>query len=270
MGKWYRLEAGSDLTAAGRAQRSEPKASEDEFALVHSAMFPIWKLPQLVTRPWRLCRELDDYDDVECAAFARSVQSARLLGLVLAVPIVIVGGAGLAIATGGVMPNVPMEETTPAERALYAVVIVAIFVFTLSAALLPYLLIVRWELKRQIERVVCPSCRYSLLGLPVEAGAATCPECGEHFKLTDYGFRPEDLLTGARKRARRADAPSTKRWTRVLNICFCIWVIACLAYWIAIGGGALASAGFGTLVWIVAHAYHHEWFSRATKLPDEK
>ncbi len=36
---------------------------------------------------------------------------------------------------------------------------------------------------------LCPQCRYSLVGLPVRAGAVVCPECGRRSSLADLAHR---------------------------------------------------------------------------------
>ena len=59
-------------------------------------MFAPWRLPVLASRPWRLCRELDDFPDDECKVFAAAVAGARAGALALAFLIAIaVGIAGV-------------------------------------------------------------------------------------------------------------------------------------------------------------------------------
>lgn len=46
----------------------------------------------------------------------------------------------------------------------------------------------------RIKTARCPQCHFSLLGLPVAAGAARCPECGFNVVLSQHNLTPEDLL----------------------------------------------------------------------------
>ncbi|MCH7791072.1 MAG: hypothetical protein IID31_02180 [Planctomycetes bacterium] len=52
----------------------------------------------------------------------------------------------------------------------------------------------RWMIRKVLNRAVCPSCEYSLLGLRVENDGVVCPECGASLSLTTMGLTPEDLI----------------------------------------------------------------------------
>lgn len=52
----------------------------------------------------------------------------------------------------------------------------------------------RWAIRQGLLDTRCPACTYSMLGLTVEDGHVTCPECGLRTSLAERGLSPELLM----------------------------------------------------------------------------
>jgi ribosomal protein S27AE len=79
-----------------------------------------------------------------------------------------------------------------------AMVVVLNVVFMVLALCIGMLLVRdRWlirTIRLRVRQASCPGCGYSLLGLAVELGVVTCPECAAPFFLADHGMTPEDII----------------------------------------------------------------------------
>jgi hypothetical protein len=171
-------------------------------------IFQFWRLPTLVARPWRLVRELDAFDDARCEAFVRDVLWVRRTGLLAAFPIALIVGMTLTVWASEIAYDHPKAAWASRDEAvgrLTGVLFgVAMICITVSAAFTPYMLLLRWGLGRQIARAGCPSCGYTMLGLPLLTpdddydphSRVKCPECGTIIVLEHHGLRPEDVMTG--------------------------------------------------------------------------
>lgn len=113
--------------------------------------------------------------------------TAAALGVSATAPTAPPVGAGAA-ATPGLPPSL---------RA--ALVVVTLGVFGLTWVVVRRFMVLR-TVRRMLNRVACPFCGFSLVGLRPSGAYVTCPECGERFDLYAHGLSREDLLTEAEKR----------------------------------------------------------------------
>src|SRR5258708_3653700 len=134
-------------------------------------MFRFWKLPILVARPWRLAPELDGFDDRVCEIFCEDLLWVRRVGLVLAVAIAIVVGAGLtaAVSAAGLAiedhfrRSTITSSDTVSGRVIGLAAACFVIMVTVSVAFTPYCMLLRRAIHRHLSRVACPVCRYSLV-----------------------------------------------------------------------------------------------------------
>lgn len=80
----------------------------------------------------------------------------------------------------------------------------ALVVWMVTGLLVRRALIVR-SIRNMVNRVACPYCRFSLVGLQVEGVSLAspqvrCPECGGLVDLFENGLVPADLLTEEQRR----------------------------------------------------------------------
>lgn len=185
-----------------------------------SILFAPLRIFTLTTNPCRLCPELDGYTDAECLRFASDMRGVRVGGLVIAVVLVLFVGApvlvGVRELVQALMPRRSAwadEETWQGRFAvlLPGAIMIALIVW---AAMLPYCLMLRFEIRKVFRGFVCRKCSYSLAGLPIDKGAIRCPECATRFVLADNGF-PEVDPEGHRPEPRsprphvRSNGPTT-------------------------------------------------------------
>ncbi len=216
-----------------------------------SMIFRSWRLGMVATRPWRLIPELDSFPDSECRGLVEGITGWRSLSLFVSFLIVAPVGITLTLLMSWLGEMVlPASVTndpsaTTLGRMVYTLVALFVFCVTLSAALTPYCLILRWAIGRRVGRVTCPTCRYFLLGLPVTSGRVVCPECGLSIKLADHGLRAEDIAVGERRRD-VPDQASTATTSNKLSVVARFSRVATLA--------ALGIAGAAYLVWVITGA----------------
>lgn len=240
----------------------------------NARVFHFWKLPLLVACPWRLVPELDGFDDRHCEAFARRVVGVRAAGLLLALPIALVVGMSITMLGSVVADRLP-DRVTSREvipgRGLAIVFGVAMIAVTVTIALTPYCVLIRSALRRHIARAACPSCGYSLMGLPLLARVAygpsaesaeteddqvICPECGMVISLTSFGLGRDDIIAGALLPSphRTPISASIRRrllMARVAGACVVIlalgWVVTGWDGWVTaiVPVGAVLAGGLG-------------------------
>lgn len=133
-----------------------------------------------------------------------------------------VGGLAAALAWGAVGGYVAylMIKANPAANgkadprmvrvAATLVVGGAVVVWMVVGLLVRRSLIIR-SIRNMVNRVACPYCRFSLIGLQVEGVSLTspqvrCPECGALVDLFENGLVPADLLTEEQRRRPLAGA----------------------------------------------------------------
>lgn len=102
-----------------------------------------------------------------------------------------------AAAFGGPAPVVAGPTVPPALRTTLWGLALIVFIF---AWLLTRRALVLRTVRRLINRVACPSCEFSLLGLKPQGAYVTCPECGGRVNLYEHGLKPEDLTLEHEKR----------------------------------------------------------------------
>jgi DNA-directed RNA polymerase subunit RPC12/RpoP len=212
-------------------------------------LFKVWQLPRLIAKPWRLAPELDDFDDDRCAAFIRDLRSVRTAGLFLALPIAMMLGLFLTGAASEVADAFPRASWATQETVLGRFVGVTfsagMIAIVVSIAFTPYVALLRRALRRLIDRVRCPSCSYSLLGLPLvdsisasQGHAVRCPECGDLVNLAVHGLTPADVLAGVARTASTSHDKGTPLDRLSLAACAAwfiplpVWVITGQPGWI--------------------------------------
>lgn len=148
--------------------------------------------PRLPTRHiYRAFPELDTYSDEQCQRFMRASRGGHvrtIIHILIILAITIAGFVGGSLFLfwfiNSTTQNVPiMNLGKPAplwQSILYVVLIIATVAFGPICGFLArdFLVIdrIRWILR---SRGLCPTCRYSLVGLAVDAEARVlCPECG--------------------------------------------------------------------------------------------
>ena len=152
-----------------------------------------------VSKIYRAFPELDRFDNDECEKYIERAKARNRLrtsggGAVAGVVFVLFAGAAmwLMILLSMHLPRGPRTEfwnlaLIGAEFGLM-MLLGCVFSFLTRDYFLRRLL--RWEL----QRAKCPNCNYSMLGLPIEDGKMTCPECGEVRDVEAMGLMPQDLL----------------------------------------------------------------------------
>ncbi len=166
-----------------------------------------------VSKIYRAFPELDQFTDSECEMYVERARSRRLQsGSLMAF-----GAAGAGIATLVVMGFITLTVVIPLGRGLGMRGSVehdmewgalAVGVHIVAAFMVGYMVRDAWlrkAIRGCIDAARCPSCDYSLLGLPVVHGAVKCPECGSALDLAASGLMPEDMLS------RMPSAPPTTR-----------------------------------------------------------
>lgn len=220
----------------------------------------VWphRLAQVVTRPWRLDPELDRFSDEQCRPLAAVVGPLRVAGLLIAGLIAVFLGAPSLIAWTSLVERVSDatrigfdDRATACGRGAFAFSLLVLVPTVASIAMSPYIQIVARALRRELDRVRCPSCRYLLMGLPVEQGTLQCPECGQIHALATMGITPDDVRTGSIARALSPSRPP--RRFGLMHAAILVAAIALIG-WVITGFSWLGTAVFIALYGIVMPA----------------
>ena len=152
-----------------------------------------------VSKVYRGFSELDRFSDEKCAAYVRTAEQANAIGrlavqglvFIMFLPGSCLGGVSLLLV-GQLLFGGPDEpDWTPLAR-------LPLMMLGVAAPCIGALMVrdawLRRMIQRQLERCVCPSCRYSLLGLRPVDGSVVCPECGAKHELASMGLEPADIL----------------------------------------------------------------------------
>ncbi len=101
------------------------------------------------------------------------------------------GGAALAPFGG------PARGLSDPARVALVFGVMAVFI---AAWTLARRTMIHRTIRRLVNRVACPACEFSIVGLRPRGAFVTCPECGHCFDLYAHGLSPDDLKTEAEKR----------------------------------------------------------------------
>lgn len=147
-------------------------------------------------RIYRAFPELDPFTDEECERYMRyAYRQARFR--IGCIPIIAFALALIAWGTITGLIVVAIERTGmrpgPPELVFLLMVVSQFGVPAILALIVRDKVLFR-VLHDRIRTARCPQCEFSLLGLPVVAGAARCPECGLNVILSQHNLTPEDLL----------------------------------------------------------------------------
>lgn len=144
------------------------------------------------TRIYRAFPELDRYSDEHCRRFVRAARGGWLRRGLVVGALWVEAMAGLALSIAALIWAYGSTDRLPLDFDLRPVRAGVFAGLLLVAAALPLLLtyLTRdWLLRRRVRYVLrtrgtCPSCRYSLVGMPVRAdNLVICPECGMETKV---------------------------------------------------------------------------------------
>ena len=154
------------------------------------------------SRIYRGFPELDKFSDEECCAYiarARAKHKPSLrVAMACAVPVstavsLIVLTLMIA-AAGWVRAMQPSTLRNKLEVAFDLATPIVVIPVGAVIILLMYDFWLRWAIRKDLIRAVCPRCGYSLLGLNVVDASVVCPECGDAIRLTNIGLTPADVL----------------------------------------------------------------------------
>lgn len=163
-----------------------------------------------MSKVYRAFPELDPFSDAECGAYVRHVRRRNWIGVIV-VPLLALVMTFLLAVFGSIVFGALAMPWGNIDSALGAALSIAMVIVPMVLPLVVMWLVrdrmLRRGLRRQIATAACVSCGYSLLGLPVQAGEVTCPECGHQHDLQRHGLRPEDLIARAQREPAEAPAP---------------------------------------------------------------
>ena len=155
-----------------------------------------------LAKVYRAFPELDRFDDPTCERFVDAAERAagwrashgvRLFALVVGMLVGFAVVALFVLAFGEATRHGSLAARLPDWLAFTAVVVVAPLVGAVAGFKIRDIWL-RAAIRRQIADTRCPKCRYSLLGLKLDSGTVTCPECGARHSLAAMGKTPADLL----------------------------------------------------------------------------
>ncbi len=159
-----------------------------------------------ISQVYRAFPELDRFSDQQCKAFIARARKSISYGAVArwTTGAVI---ASLALCCIVQVPLVAVVDrfaliVTGKRDAFLEAAAVSVFMWVGAPALAGLIVrdvVFRRRLReviwRNLERIRCPHCRYSLLGQRVSEGhVIRCPECGGHTTLADLGLASEQEL----------------------------------------------------------------------------
>jgi hypothetical protein len=155
-----------------------------------------------LNKVYRAFPELDAFSDAECERFveraAKDYAGSRAAAHFIGVCVIVAGLVGIGILESVFWDGIGQDWSVLKRGDIAAVVVILNAVFMVLALCIGMLLVRdRWlirTIRLKVRQASCPGCGYSLLGLMVELGVVTCPECAAPFFLTDHGMTPEDII----------------------------------------------------------------------------
>ncbi len=214
-----------------------------------------WSAVRILTRRiYRAFPELDGYSDEQCARFLRAARRGFWRQVFYAIVVFLV--FAVILGMGARLAAYLTEHFGTSQRlrglpdAWFGVLNVLVCVPFVAAAPVAAFLARDLLLRRRVRRVLrrdglCPMCRYSLVGLPLDAGdGVVCPECGLRTQvdrslgelvLDEQGrahYQPGPELLGP---VRRLLTPRRKRWLKRVGVGVALLVFV---------GGPLAFGGY--------------------------
>ncbi len=215
-----------------------------------------WRLPDLLSRPWRLVRELDHIEDARCRRLLEVVRNTRGVALLACAGVAIVVAplcnAALTFFIDGMGRTDQIENAW--ERAALVVGRIVLIGTTLTVAFIPYAVLVRRAMLRHLERARCPRCAYGLIGLRFDGGRTICPECGERIVLEALGLTEADVLAEERDAAAPASAVTARSGLeRAGRWCLAAAGGAMLlgaVVWVVTDKGGMLAAGVFVMMWV--------------------
>ncbi len=159
-----------------------------------------------LSKIYRAFPEFDPFPDDECERYLRyAYRRARLR--IGCIPVLVFAATLVMCATIFILTVVALGRAgvRPSEPGVvFLLAIIGIVAVPSMIALITRDRILFRVLHDRIKNARCPGCEFSLLGLPIVAGAARCPECGFNVVLREHNLTPEDLLI---RRVGETDAP---------------------------------------------------------------
>ena len=152
-----------------------------------------------ISKIYRAFPELDRFDDDACEVYVERAKARNRLrtscgGAVAGVVFVVFAGAAMWLM---ILLSIHLPRGPRTELWNLALIGTEFGVLTLLGCVFSFLTrdyflrrLLRWEL----QGVRCPDCNYSLLGLRIDDGKVTCPECGEVRDFEAMGLTAQDLL----------------------------------------------------------------------------
>ena len=156
-----------------------------------------------LSKVYRAFPELDRFEDVRCESFvAAATKAERGMNTLLTIALVPWSlGAFIAIMAVGLTLLGPSLRQWEYSNTGYGWAVLLTLALGTVATMSPALswlmardLWLRRAIARRIGSCACPSCQYSLLGLPVSEDRVTCPECGKRHELGTLGLTAADIL----------------------------------------------------------------------------
>lgn len=147
-----------------------------------------------LSKVYRAFPELDRFDDARCQAYVTTaIRRHRVLAVLLYVAMVVMPFVAWPVIWYNFLRGFSFIRFFGSDgRVLFE--LLSGVMCALLLGLVTRDLFLRSIVRKQLNRGICQSCEYQLLGLPVKAGAVTCPECGKRIQLASIGLTPEDIL----------------------------------------------------------------------------
>ncbi len=155
---------------------------------------------------YRAFPELDAFSDAECERFveraAQDYPGSRAAAHFIGAGIIVACFVAIGILESVVWDWIKQDLSVLRKGDIVSAIVVLNAVLMILSFCIGMLLVRdRWlirTIRLKVRQASCPGCGYSLLGLAVEYGVITCPECAAPFFLADHGMTPEDIIAPGR------------------------------------------------------------------------
>lgn len=166
-------------------------------------------MPLPFDRVYRAFPELNRFSNEQCRRFVARAQRRHPVATALSAAAALAATAGgwamIAVGWSALARALPADWSRAVsvhEMGVIAWMIVLVVCMTVGplCGLSVRWLCVRWLVRRHLNRAVCPRCRTSILGRPLEPGAeptVACQRCGASVPLAARGLCPEDVIAAA-------------------------------------------------------------------------